>query len=183
MDLFLVRHGETQANADGIIQGWLNTELNDKGHGQAKEAAATFNHSIDAIFSSDLTRATQTAAEFRKKYPNVPYFEDPRLRERNFGDASGEPRANHDWEAFWASEDSVPIPNAEILDDYNARVQSFLDSLRQSAFLKPLIVTHSGTINRIQDLTGDSHEPSKHGNASVTQIHIENPSFSHHTVR
>jgi probable phosphoglycerate mutase len=173
MDLFLVRHGETQANADGIVQGWLDTELNEKGRQQAQQSAISFDKDIDAIFSSDLTRAKQTAAEFKKRHPDIPYFEDSRLRERNFGDAAGEPRKNHDWEAFWASSDSVSIPNAEILEAYNARVRSFISSLQRSEFLKPLIVTHSGTINRIQDLTGASHTPSQHANASVTQLHID----------
>lgn len=173
MDLFLVRHGETQANADGIIQGWLDTELNEKGRQQARQSAVSFDMEIDAIFSSDLTRAKQTAAEFKKRFPDVPYFEDSRLRERNFGDAAGEPRDNHDWEAFWASSDSVSIPNAETLNDYNARVQAFITFLQGSEFLKPLIVTHSGTINRVQDLTGDNHEPSKHKNASVVHLHID----------
>ena len=81
MELFLVRHGETDANADGIVQGWLDTDLNERGKSQAKEAAKEFNEDIDAIYSSDLRRAAQTANEFRKKYPNIPYFEDRRLRE------------------------------------------------------------------------------------------------------
>lgn len=173
MDLFLVRHGETQANADGIIQGWMDTTLNATGQEQARQAAAAFDQPIDAIFSSDLTRAKQTVAAFRQKYPDVPYFEDARLRERNFGDATGERRDKHDWEAFWASSDSVTIPNAETLTDYNARVQSFLDSIGQTSFKRPLIVTHSGTINRFQALTGDSHEPTRHQNASVTKITLD----------
>lgn len=173
MDLFLVRHGETHENANGIVQGWLDTELNKNGLEQARQSALSFNENIDVIFSSDLTRAKQTAAEFKIKYPHVPYFEDSRLRERNFGDASGKHRDKHDWESFWSLSDTTTIPNAETLNDYNARVQSFIASLKESGYLKPLIVTHSGTINRIQDLTSDNHEPSKHKNASVTQIHID----------
>ncbi len=172
MELFLVRHGETDANANGIVQGWLNTELNDKGKAQAREAAKQFDENIDVIYTSDLNRAIQTAHEFRIKYPDIPYFEDERLRERNFGDATGDHRDKHDWEVFWASNDTVSIPNAETLDEYNSRVQSFIDSLKTSGFLKALIVTHGGTINRLQDLTSIDYQHVSHRNGSVTKITI-----------
>lgn len=172
MDLFLVRHGETDANAAGTIQGWLNTDLNEHGKLQAHEAAAQFDEDIDVIYSSDLKRAIQTADEFRRKYPNVPYFEDERLRERNFGDATGYHRDKHDWEIFWASSNTVSIPNAETLDEYNTRVQSFIETLRASGFSKVLLVTHGGTINRIQDLTSTNYQHVAHGNASVTRVTI-----------
>ncbi|MFZ3009526.1 MAG: histidine phosphatase family protein [Candidatus Microsaccharimonas sp.] len=172
MELFLIRHGETDANVNGIVQGWLDTDLNEHGKSQAHEAALNFGEEIDAIYSSDLKRATQTADEFRKKYPNVPYIEDGRLRERNFGDATGDHRDKHDWEVFWASRDTVSIPNAETLDEYNARVQSFIDTLRETHFSKVLIVTHGGTINRLQDLTSTNHQHIAHRNASLSRITI-----------
>lgn len=172
MDLYVVRHGETEANRTGIVQGWLDTDLNERGKAQVKEAAALFNEDVDAIYSSDLKRATQTADEFRDKYPSIPYFEDERLRERNFGDATGAYRTEHNWEQFWASNETVSIPNAETLDDYNERVESFIDTLKASGFMKVLITTHSGTINRLQDLTSTDHRHTTHGNASVTQIRI-----------
>ena len=74
MDLFLLRHGETDENTQGIIQGWMNTDLNEHGREQAQQAAEIFSEEIDAIYSSDLKRAVQTAGEFRKKYPTLPYF-------------------------------------------------------------------------------------------------------------
>ena len=172
MDLFLVRHGETDANAKGIVQGWLDTNLNERGHTQAQAVAEQFNEKIDAIYSSDLKRATQTAEAFRRKYPTVPYFEDEHLRERNFGDATGKHRDLHDWEVFWASVDSVSIPNAETLDEYSKRVQIFMDTLRESGFSKVLIVAHGGTINRFEDLTNEGHSHIAHENASVTHLVI-----------
>jgi probable phosphoglycerate mutase len=172
MDLFLIRHGQTDANANGIVQGWLDTDLNEYGRSQACDAAREFNENLDAIYTSDLKRATQTANEFCKKYLDIPYFQDSRLRERNFGDATGSHRDDHDWEAFWASMDPISIPNAETLEEYNARVESFINSLKKTGFLKILIVTHSGTINRILDLTSDSYQHTTHDNASITRITI-----------
>lgn len=173
MELFLVRHGQTDANANGIVQGWLDTDLNELGQAQAQDAAESFDTEIDVIYASDLRRATQTAEAFRKKYPDVLYFEDERLRERNFGDASGNHRDQHDWEVFWASRDTTSIANAETLNEYNQRVQSFLDMIRKLNFQNVLIVTHGGTINRIQDLTSKDHQRISHANASVTRVVLQ----------
>lgn len=170
MELFIVRHGQTDANINGIVQGWMDTKLNDTGLQQARAAAELFTESIDVIYSSDLTRATQTAHEFVKKYANVPYIEDDRLRERHFGDATGDHRDRHDWEVFWASYDTISIPNAESLKDYNKRVQSFIDMIKQSGYKKALIVTHGGTINRIQDLTSSNHVHVNYSNAAIVHI-------------
>lgn len=172
MNIFLVRHGETDANVQGTIQGWLDTALNERGKAQARQVAEQFHETLDAIYSSDLQRATATAAEFRKKYPAVPYFEDARLRERDFGDASGEHRSRRDWEMFWASGDMSSVPNAETLAAYDARVESFINELKVSGFSNVLIVTHGGTINRIVALTNNDTHGSAHENASVTRLRL-----------
>ena len=130
MKVYIVRHGETNENAQGIVQGWLDTALNERGIIQAIDSAENFKEPIEAIYASDLQRAVRTAQEFRNRYPEVPYFEDTRLRERNFGDATGTHRDQHDWEHFWASEQTVSIPNAEILSDFTKRVNDFMEDLR-----------------------------------------------------
>ena len=57
-----VRHGETDWNVETRMQGQLDIPLNDKGRWQAERVAeALADESIDAIYSSDLLRATQTA--------------------------------------------------------------------------------------------------------------------------
>lgn len=154
MKLILIRHGETQENVDGIVQGWSNSVLNNTGKRQAKAAADNFHEAISAIYSSDLKRCLQTAYFFKDRHPYIPFYEDKRLRERNFGDAQQTHKDLHDWEVFWASNDKVSIPNAETLDEYTNRVKNFLDHIREthSVAENVLIVTHGGTINRIFDI-------------------------------
>ena len=173
MDLILIRHGETQFNADGIVQGWLDTQLNENGKRQAKAAAEQFNSEIDAIYSSDLLRAKQTAAEFTKKYKEVPYFEDERLRERDFGEASGNYAKDYDWGEFWISNETVSIPNAETLTAYTQRVASFLDSLKQTSYKKVLIVSHGGTINRTEAILVEGHVHTFHENTSIINLTLQ----------
>lgn len=160
MNLILIRHGETQENIDGIVQGWLNSELNENGKRQAKVAADNFNDSIDAIYSSDLKRCIQTAEYFKNRYPDIPFHTDKRLRERNFGDAQNTHKDLHDWEAFWSLADTVTIPNAETLNNFTLRVSHFLEHLRatHSNNESVLVVTHGGTINRILDILGLSDD-------------------------
>ena len=172
MKLYLVRHGETDANAGGIVQGWLDTSLNEKGFAQAAQVANEFNEGIDVVYSSDLMRAAQTAAEFRKKYANVPYLEDARLRERNFGDATANHRDEYDWEQFWSLDDRVTIPNAEVLTDFTARIMAFLDELKRQQYESVLIVTHGGVLNRIQYILDPSHKYQPHKNASILEVDI-----------
>jgi broad specificity phosphatase PhoE len=154
MQLILIRHGETQENVDGIVQGWFDSVLNDKGRQQAQSAANNFNAPIKAIYSSDLKRCLQTAEYFSKKYLDIPFHTDERLRERNFGDAQNTHKVLHDWEVFWASKDKVSIPNAETLNEFTHRVKDFLQELKKKHHNneKILVVTHGGTINRILDI-------------------------------
>lgn len=172
MKLYLLRHGETDANVQGIVQGWLDTKLNEKGLNQARDAARMFNKTIQAIYSSDLTRARSTAEEFRLRHVDVPYFEDARLRERNFGDAAGTHRDRYDWEQFWSLDNRVTIPNAETLNDFTARVVSFLEDLKKQPYDTVLIVTHGGVLNRIQAILDPRHRHYSHANATMLELKL-----------
>lgn len=160
MKLILVRHGETQENVDGIVQGWTDSVLNKNGKQQALTASKKFVEPITAIYSSDLKRCLETTKYFKDKYPELPFSTDRRLRERNFGDAQGTHKELHDWEIFWASNDEVSIPNTETLNVYTNRVRSFLEDLkkRHDNNEQILIITHGGTINRIMDILNIKNE-------------------------
>lgn len=83
--IFLVRHGETQWNAERRLQGQSNSPLTEQGQQQAKrvgERVAAYG--ITHIISSDLGRAKQTA-EIIAEFTGCPVSTDPRLRELNMG--------------------------------------------------------------------------------------------------
>jgi probable phosphoglycerate mutase len=80
-----IRHGETAWNAEARMQGQLDVPLNDVGRWQAgRVAAALADETIDALYSSDLARALQTAEPLAQAH-RLPILEDPGLRERCFG--------------------------------------------------------------------------------------------------
>lgn len=173
MKIYLVRHGETHENAEGIVQGWLDTHLNDNGVEQARRLAESFEEPIDVIYSSDLQRAIETAEFFRTKYPDLPYREDGRIRERYFGDAQGKKKPRKDWEAYWATVDTDDIAkNAETLGQLRERISSFIQDLKDSNHENALVVTHAGAISCILSMGEPEVTHAAKENASVTAIVI-----------
>jgi probable phosphoglycerate mutase len=87
--LFLFRHGETDWNRDGRLQGHVDTALNATGLAQAEALARQLcEHRLDAVVSSDLTRAL-TTARIVAAACGVPLLVDDGLRETNIGEAEG----------------------------------------------------------------------------------------------
>ena len=83
--LLLTRHGETDWNATHRWQGFTGPPLNDVGRRQAEELAAKLvGANVDAIYSSDAIRATETA-EIVAAIFGIDVQQDARLREVNFG--------------------------------------------------------------------------------------------------
>lgn len=88
-DILLIRHGETAWNAERRLQGHLDIPLNGEGERQAALlAAALAAESIDAVVSSDLMRARQTAQAVAD-IKGLPLRQDAQLRERGYGGFEG----------------------------------------------------------------------------------------------
>jgi len=86
---FIVRHGETKANKERIIQGHQDGELTDEGREQARLAGEKLkNQDIGLIISSDLGRCRETAQIISKSIGAEIIF-DSELRERFYGEAEG----------------------------------------------------------------------------------------------
>jgi len=89
--LLLTRHGETDWNRTDRWQGSTGPPLNDRGRQQAERLASSL-HAVDAIYSSDTTRARETAS-IVASHLGLSVVEDTRLREVNFGEWEGLTRA------------------------------------------------------------------------------------------
>lgn len=92
--LLIIRHGETVWNAEKRMQGQLDVKLNDVGRGQARRVAETLqklgiSDKVDAVISSDLARASETADIVATACPGAQRHVDADLREINFGDLQG----------------------------------------------------------------------------------------------
>ncbi|HEY8100042.1 MAG TPA: histidine phosphatase family protein [Burkholderiaceae bacterium] len=89
----ITRHGETDWNRDGILQGWFDVPINELGRQQAHELAATFTDAnFAAVWSSPLVRACETAEIVSAALQLPPPFSHEGLKERNFGAIQGIPK-------------------------------------------------------------------------------------------
>lgn len=94
MRLIITRHGETEENLAGIIQGHLPGRLSENGWKQAERVAERLKaEKIDFIYSSDLARAANTAAVIHKYHKETPIEFVGDLREKFLGEWQGRSKA------------------------------------------------------------------------------------------
>ncbi|MFC5403793.1 histidine phosphatase family protein [Cohnella soli] len=175
-----IRHGITEWNRLGKIQGVTDIPLSKEGEEQARRLAVRLiadGDRWDGIYCSDLKRAHRTA-EIISERLGIPLVTDSRLRERSFGQAEGttlEQRVS-EWGENWRAN----VPDQESDDEVRARGHDFVDDfLLRHQGQSWLIVTHGSFLARMlqslcEDLT-DSHLQ----NVSLTVL--ERPANSMHS--
>ena len=151
--ILLARHGETDWNAERRVQGHTDRPLNGTGIAQARALAEELSaDAIDAVYSSDLERAQQTA-EVVADARGLPVETLPELRERDFGTWEG----LTDEEVFERFPDarSGPWGDAESRDELGARI---LEACKRIASRHPggsvLVVTHGGPVRAMLTYCG-----------------------------
>jgi len=145
MKLLVVRHGRTDWNDLGKIQGCADTELNETGINQAKETAKLLkNENIDLIISSPLTRTKQTAGIINEGR-NIDIIYDERIKERDFGEFEGLKKDEFDYQGFWTYSKNLKYEKAENIQDFFNRTFNFLDEIKEKYKDKTvLLVIHGG---------------------------------------
>lgn len=147
--LTLLRHGlEETANQ---LHGWLDVKMVDKGVEQALRAADFFaNTSWRHAYTSDLARATDTAAIVAAKHPGLLPAPAPDLRSLNLGLLQGQPyveiedKLNALWTQWRNGDDALRAPEGESWAEYQGRVYPFMFRLQREATNgNVLAVTHS----------------------------------------
>jgi broad specificity phosphatase PhoE len=147
--ILLARHGETDWNVDRRVQGHSDTPLNDMGRAQARRLAEELSKErIDAVYSSDLVRAHETAlivAEQRGL--EVTAIRD--LRERHFGTWEGL-TDQEIYERFPQVHDGAPWGDAETQEEMADRVVgALLRIARAHPDERVLVVSHGGPLRRV----------------------------------
>jgi broad specificity phosphatase PhoE len=150
----LWRHGRTDWNVAGRVQGQTDTQLDEVGRQQAASAAARLAAlRPDLIVSSDLVRAHDTARELATVTGHDIEL-DPRLREMNFGDREGM-TWREAWAAFpagmraWVDGDETQIPGSETYRQAGDRLAAALhDHLARVPADGTLVVVAHGAVLR-----------------------------------
>ena len=144
--LCLVRHGETEWNLTRRYQGTTDIPLNDKGRAQARRVAeALGGERWDAIVSSPLSRAMETARAIAATTGIETIEEDRDLQERAYGEAEGLTLAER--EKTWPGGD---WPGLESWDDVATRVMIAIERIAAAhPGRRVIVVCHGGVINTI----------------------------------
>ncbi|MNI05478.1 Glucosyl-3-phosphoglycerate phosphatase [compost metagenome] len=146
----LIRHGSTEWNRLGKLQGQIDTDLTDEGRNQAQLLGLRLrNEEWTHMISSDLSRAKETA-QIISEFSGIPLTGlDMRLRERSFGLAEGLtlPERLERWGEDWRNLDL----GGESNEDVWARWLDFATELSQTYTNdeKILLISHGGTIHQI----------------------------------
>ena len=143
MKIFVLRHGETEENITGILQGNMDTILNQKGESQALAARDEVSkHDIDLIIASPKKRTIKTAS---LAAPNIPLITDDRLLSRNHGEFEGKRRDEININDYWNFAKNNEYEKAESVHELYNRIDSLLKEIKEKYKNKKiLLVTHSG---------------------------------------
>lgn len=153
-ELILVRHGETDWNRDARLQGWTDIPLNEAGRSQARRLAERLaGRRWDAIYTSDLQRARETAAIVADG-AGVRPVASAAWREIKFGELegiAGEEKERRFVKALKTATEAEPlVPDAESYREFRGRIVA--DYERMTAAHPDgsvLLVSHGGTIRAL----------------------------------
>lgn len=153
--IYLIRHGETEWNKQGRLQGNSNVKLSPEGIRQAQLLAehSPFQH-IDAIYSSDLVRAVDTAKILAEKF-NLEVQTLPELRETNFGYWEGKSIADlaeiypDDFGKFFTAPEKCRPPHGETFLECQDRVMNAMNKIVAAHDNKKILVVSHGAVIRL----------------------------------
>lgn len=147
MKIYLIRHGRQSSKLCNV-----NVDLSEEGFRQAALVGERlFPEKIQAVYSSDLIRAVQTA-QAANLYWNVEHTVRPDLREISFGDMEGMSDGEiavkyREFKLQMAKmEEDLPYPGGECAADVVHRALPVFEELANSGYERVAVVTHGGVI-------------------------------------
>lgn len=155
MNLYFIRHGETEANNKGLYYGKTDYELTSRGRDQSEKLSRLLSGiDFDSIYVSEKKRAIETAKIAVQK-DSSEFIVDKRINEMNLGEFEGKsytdieklyPKLWKKWCSDWKN--TVP-PGGESYIQFYRRVRSFMEYILKCKDDNVLIVTHSGIIRSV----------------------------------
>jgi broad specificity phosphatase PhoE len=152
MNIYLLRHGQTNLNRDGKFQGATDKDLNEFGKRQAELLGKRIHkYHIDIIYSSDLKRVIETS-KIINNYVKTEIILKEELREINMGawdtlTVKQRYTNNEDYAIEWHKHlADLPYPDGECGQDVCKRAMKVIDEIKKLQYENVAIVTSGGTI-------------------------------------
>ena len=152
----LVRHGETNWNAERRLQGHTDIDLNARGLVQAEQMARALkriNLAFDILYTSDLQRAAKTARAIEQLF-DTSAIAHPALRERHLGVLQGlttdeAPKLEPDlWASHLSRNITEELRGGESIQQFADRIKAALEQIREQHLGKTiLLVSHGGALD------------------------------------
>jgi 2,3-bisphosphoglycerate-dependent phosphoglycerate mutase len=138
-NLILVRHGQSEWNAQNLFTGWKDPGLTDQGVSEAKNAGKLIleqNIEFDAMYTSMLSRAQKTGDIILGilNHKEIPIIKNEALNERHYGSLAGlnKDDARKKWGEeqvhIWRRSFDIPPPDGESLKDTADRVLPYFET-------------------------------------------------------
>ena len=175
MQLYLVRHGETDWNAAHRIQGSTDIPLNDTGRDQAAATGRLLaQRRWDAIYSSPLVRAFETASIIADTIGLGAPLPVPEIVERNYGEAEG--LTGDEIDRRFPGE--TPVPGRETREEVIARVlPALLELAERHSGESVIVVGHGGVIRSVLYALDPNRWHGPISNGSVHSFRHDDGSF------
>jgi len=186
LEIWFIRHGQTDWNLQGLIQGASDTDLNETGRLQAERLRQRLAGThFDVVWASDLKRAMQTAEIALPGHVIVP---EPRLRELNAGEVEGRSfaalsdEARATWSALWTGDSTARPPGGESYQQVIDRVRLWLADLPSHG--RVASVVHGGVVQAavrhvLGQYAGWKEGPTvRFANTSISELHVSGGRYS-----
>ena len=150
MNLYVVRHGQTDGNIKRVIDGIKDIPLNNTGKQQAIDARKNISGiDFDIVFCSPLIRTRETMELLTEN--KFPVQIEKQIIERDCGELMGRRFDEINLDKYWNYYDDTIYDSVENIQDFFRRIHSFLDYLNKQFPDKTiLLVTHGGVSKAIE---------------------------------
>ena len=151
MKVYVIRHGQSVNNREGLWTGWMDVPLTEKGEKDAELASKILSGvNFDKIYSSDLIRARRT---LEIALPGCEYETSPIFREVNVGSIAGKPIIPFtEKEKIAFGEKSYAAFGGETKEEFRGRVEGFMKKLEASDLGNVAVFAHAGWQRTFLDL-------------------------------
>lgn len=187
-ELYIIRHGETDYNRQGIIQGsGVNASLNDEGRLQALKFFHKYKDvRFDYVYTSTLKRTHETVQHFINQ--GVTWRVRAELREIGWGIHEGKVATSktiaeyEDLIGNWKNGNlDAKLEGGESATSMVTRLNHFLDEIKKTDFKRALICSHGRTLRCLMCLINNDDmsemEQYHHHNTSLYVVHLEDNAF------